>query len=571
MTVTSLKAPLDVALPEGTAVTVTAVTRESVRPEATALEAPVPAVVVLARDAVLQPSANGLGCQQTPVTGSAQDDIESALGAAMGYDVEATLTPKHEEEEKIKHVSWVPCPDQEVSYFVIGGPIWARIDCFLMHAIIAIFVSSFSYIPYVGESPVWLRATTVVANIFVGVLDNLAPGINSNHSKLDKLWKAMVLPGRIGVILFHSKLYMVLSAWESTSLLFTFIVILVGAGVVYKKATGREAPATHSELMDSYTTWAGVALHNGSETAFILKELPALWPASIKPPRPFGYTTFMEWVRRENFTALDGLKWLPEWTEFDIDAASTGKFGPFLKGPDGAWTPDSATSVKVSKGINTLPFLDHIFRQADVTSIGSPGTHLYVISKLLGGASGRSKPTFVDAGCGPGFLLLAWVLGAGDNSRAIGIDLEEDNVMLARRNFISPVNTDVLDTKSLRLPENAQIKAYVGDALAPDTGMLGLVPGTVDAINVGVAVRAMADLKPLAGLLRPGGLLLAPYCKPLADQAPGIPKGKCDALLELFRKGADGSPTREPSDPDVPVRFIAPERTAAAFRLRGHR
>jgi len=67
------------------------------------------------------------------------DDSESTLGAAKGCDVDATVTPKHDEESRFK----------------IGGPIWSGIKCFLMHAIMAVFVSSFSYIPYVGESPVW--------------------------------------------------------------------------------------------------------------------------------------------------------------------------------------------------------------------------------------------------------------------------------------------------------------------------------------------------------------------------------------------------------------------------------
>jgi hypothetical protein len=116
-----------------------------------------------------------------------------------------------------------------------------------------------------------LRAIIAFASIFVAVLDHLPPGITSStHSKLDTLWKVMVLPGLAGLILFHSKLYMVFPVWESTSLLFAFLVLLVGPGVVYNKATGKEAPAIHSEIMDSLTTWAGVALHSGTDTAMAL-------------------------------------------------------------------------------------------------------------------------------------------------------------------------------------------------------------------------------------------------------------------------------------------------------------
>ena len=139
-----------------------------------------------------------------------------------------------------------------------------------MHAIMAVLVSSFSYIPYVGESPVWLRVTIAVANLVIGFLDHLWAGITSTHSKLDNIWKAMALPAFVGLILFFSKLYTTLPAWESTPLVFIFIVLLVGPGVVYKKATGKETPAAHSEIMDSLTTRAGVALHTGTDTVLAI-------------------------------------------------------------------------------------------------------------------------------------------------------------------------------------------------------------------------------------------------------------------------------------------------------------
>jgi hypothetical protein len=89
----------------------------------------------------------------------------------------------------------------------------------------------------------------------------------STHSKLDTLWKAMLVPSLLGLIFFFSKLCTVRPLEESTSLVFLFIVLLVSQNVVYKKATGKEAPSTHSELMDSFSTWAGVALHSGADVA----------------------------------------------------------------------------------------------------------------------------------------------------------------------------------------------------------------------------------------------------------------------------------------------------------------
>merc|ERR1712166_1006947 len=108
----------------------------------------------------------------------------------------------------------------------MGGPIWCGIQCFLMHAINGVFLSSFSYIPYVGESPVWARVTILVTSIIVGFFDHGAGIIiTSTQSKLDNLWKALVLPGLLGLIFTFSKLYTALPAWESTSLVFIAIVI----------------------------------------------------------------------------------------------------------------------------------------------------------------------------------------------------------------------------------------------------------------------------------------------------------------------------------------------------------
>ena len=68
--------------------------------------------------------------------------------------------------------------------------------------------------------------------------------------------------------------------------------------------------------------------------------------------------------------------------------------------------------------------------------------------------------------------------------------------------------------------------------------LTGLAPGTVDAINVGAAVMSQQKLEALSELLRPGGLLLAPVCKPDAK----ISEGRCDGLLEVFEKDDAGIP-----------------------------
>jgi len=178
--------------------------------------------------------------------------------------------PQHDEEEGVKDVSYVPIPDGEEPQFQIGGPILCGIWNFLMHVVMGVFASSFSYIPYVGDSPVWLRAVILVATFLIAAVDHLTMCFTSNHGKLDHIWKALLLPGLLGPIFFLSKLSTVVPAWESASLVFVFMVLLAGPGAAYKKTTGKEAPATHSEIMESMSTWAGVVLHTGVDTAFAI-------------------------------------------------------------------------------------------------------------------------------------------------------------------------------------------------------------------------------------------------------------------------------------------------------------
>merc|ERR1711988_1593754 len=93
--------------------------------------------------------------------------------------------------------------------------------CFLVHVLMGVVVSTISYIPYVGESPAWLRAVILISNLVLGSIDHLGTCMSaSTHSKLDNLWKVMLVPSLLGVIFSLSKLCTVLPMEESTSLVF---------------------------------------------------------------------------------------------------------------------------------------------------------------------------------------------------------------------------------------------------------------------------------------------------------------------------------------------------------------
>lgn len=293
-----------------------------------------------------------------------------------------------------------------------------------------------------------------------------------------------------------------------------------------------------------------MAHHNAESPS----QRPVLAALQLAPPQPYHYDTFMAWLRRTNFSEVPGVGWPPEVAEFDLDAAAAaGKYAPYLAGSEGA------AAVAAAKGINKFVFMREIIASGDITTTGAPGTHLYILRRMLGAARGGSPhPTFLDAGCGTGYLLLAWRLLAGEGSRAIGFDVSKDVVDEARRHLQS---SNVLDP--LVALHSGSTNLFVGDVFRPNSAAWGLQEGSVDAINVGVAVRAVSDLNPLARLLRQDGVLIAPICWPDAKQPADVPVGRCAGFLRVLRKGRSNddivtgsSLVQDPRDPNIEVRFI---------------
>merc|ERR1712113_729069 len=164
---------------------------------------------------------------------------------------------------------------------------WCGIWCFLGHAVASIFLSSFSYIPGVGESPTWLRATVFATAILGGFLDHIY--VTSEPKRFDRLFHLLLPGGLLGVLFFFAKLYTVLPVGESTALLFLGLVIIAVPGIVYTKATGKEVPTVHSDIMEAMSTWAGIALHVGADTTFPLYAV-LCWTLMGQPP-------LMQWLQ----------------------------------------------------------------------------------------------------------------------------------------------------------------------------------------------------------------------------------------------------------------------------------
>lgn len=192
---------------------------------------------------------------------------------AMGND---EALPRHflsgsvDEENQIKKNSSAPIVtpdlDEQEAHFQVGGPLWAGVWLFFVHCFIGVFMSSFSYIPYFGQSPVWLRAAILIGGVGNGFFDHLG-GYITHPSKFEAVRTGVVLIVLLGLVFFISQLYMVLPAWEAHALVFLLVVLLAAPTIVYKKSTGKEAPTAYGDMVDSFGSWSGVALHLAVDTS----------------------------------------------------------------------------------------------------------------------------------------------------------------------------------------------------------------------------------------------------------------------------------------------------------------
>lgn len=195
--------------------------------------------------------------------------------------------PFVDQEAAAEDVSYVKCPDEEEKPFQIGGPLSCGIWCFLLHVVMGIFMSSFSYIPCVGESPTWFRATFFAVATFLAFMDHIY--VTSDPKEFDRIFKMLLPVALLGLVFFFAKLYTVFPVGESTALLFLALVIMVVPGVVYTKATGKDAPAVHSEVKEALASWAGIAHHAGADTALTLYFV-LCWTLMGQPP-------LMQWLQ----------------------------------------------------------------------------------------------------------------------------------------------------------------------------------------------------------------------------------------------------------------------------------
>jgi len=188
------------------------------------------------------------------------------------------LTGGPEQEKKFveipKDATSLVTPDikNQRGHLQVGGPLWAGVWLFLMHCLIGLCVSSFSHVPYIGESPLCLRAIILIAAIGNGFFDHIGGYIAHRQcvASFEALRNGAVLFGLIGTLLFFCHVFISLPAWESNGLLVLFVGILVAPAITYKMITAKDAPTTYSDLLDSYTSWSGIVLHLSVDTGLAI-------------------------------------------------------------------------------------------------------------------------------------------------------------------------------------------------------------------------------------------------------------------------------------------------------------
>jgi len=180
------------------------------------------------------------------------------------------LGPDAEQQKKTVSDSHVtgPIGDETKKRLQVGVPLWASIWLFLMHVLMGTFFSASChvYIPYIGETPVWIRSIVLLNSILSGFCDHL--GVYKFHpSKLEPFSKVYFPIGLVAFIFYFVNVCTVLHAWQSTAVVFLNVVAIAGPAVAYKKFTGKDPPSNYNEALSSSCTWAGLAAHLATDTA----------------------------------------------------------------------------------------------------------------------------------------------------------------------------------------------------------------------------------------------------------------------------------------------------------------
>jgi hypothetical protein len=196
------------------------------------------------------------------------DDVEEARFPTLLANGSQDVSPLLEKKEDFgadQAPSPEVCDDEMRGQYPPGGTFWFTIWSLMVHIVIGMFTSSLSYIPHVGDSPVWLRSIILVVTVLgavtthcQGYLDRAGLVSLSTSNKIGDAAGPLLL---VPLIFMCSKWCRVLSAVTSTSLIVGMVSGIVIPALLYKKLTGKQPPSSGEGTTAANATLAGMMQH----------------------------------------------------------------------------------------------------------------------------------------------------------------------------------------------------------------------------------------------------------------------------------------------------------------------
>eukprot|EP00811_Abedinium_folium_P006132 NODE_15644_length_1039_cov_2.793860.p1 GENE.NODE_15644_length_1039_cov_2.793860~~NODE_15644_length_1039_cov_2.793860.p1 ORF type:complete len:201 (+),score=25.57 NODE_15644_length_1039_cov_2.793860:109-711(+) len=149
--------------------------------------------------------------------------------------------------------------------FPKGGPLWFSFYSLFPHVVFAVAQSSFSYIPYAGDSPAWLRAILFSNATLMGVVQHFPHYIEQacglSIATLNHVYLLSTSILFAGLVAFICKICTILPTATSAALIGFVIAVLLLPLPMYLKVTGRKFPVTLSEHTNELTSGVYIVFH----------------------------------------------------------------------------------------------------------------------------------------------------------------------------------------------------------------------------------------------------------------------------------------------------------------------
>ena len=168
--------------------------------------------------------------------------------------------------------------------YPVGGPLWFNVMAMIIvHTFPGVFIlTAMNRVPFVGESPTWLRAIVLASSIGSGIGSHLWHFIGMTPKVRNNVFNLSAGVATLNVVFFFTEVYHACGTGVMIAGIIAVVGIVASSGVYYKKATEESAPQDIVGIVDSLQTNAGLIAHGiidfGNTTLFII-----LWYLAGRP------------------------------------------------------------------------------------------------------------------------------------------------------------------------------------------------------------------------------------------------------------------------------------------------